>query len=156
MPFGQEEEMIGTAYFLHNNIWYLRVLGLVLIAYPVASIFRTTSSVVRITLATVMGFYLVVVYMFNFRMLADKMFLQPKTTSYLTVDENKNIKPTQLIVGVSINGESKAYPIQLIGYHHQVRDVVGNTPVMVTYCTVCRTGRVFSPFVDGKEETFRL
>ena len=27
---------------------------------------------------------------------------------------------------------------------------------MVTYCTVCRTGRVFSPMIDGKPEKFRL
>jgi hypothetical protein len=27
---------------------------------------------------------------------------------------------------------------------------------MVTYCTVCRTGRVYSPVVNGKLETFRL
>ena len=52
--------------------------------------------------------------------------------------------------------EARAYPIQLIGYHHQVRDTVGNTPLMVTYCTVCRTGRVYSPLVNGKPETFRL
>jgi hypothetical protein len=28
--------------------------------------------------------------------------------------------------------------------------------VLVSYCTVCRTGRVFSPVVDGRAETFRL
>jgi hypothetical protein len=27
---------------------------------------------------------------------------------------------------------------------------------MVSYCTVCRTGRVFNPIVDGHSETFRL
>jgi len=27
---------------------------------------------------------------------------------------------------------------------------------MVTYCTVCRTGRVFEPVVNGKKEKFRL
>ena len=27
---------------------------------------------------------------------------------------------------------------------------------MITYCTVCRTGRVFEPIVDGKYEKFRL
>ena len=27
---------------------------------------------------------------------------------------------------------------------------------MITYCTVCRTGRVYSPFVNGKPENFRL
>ncbi|HTI89919.1 MAG TPA: DUF3179 domain-containing (seleno)protein, partial [Puia sp.] len=57
---------------------------------------------------------------------------------------------------VVLNGEARAYPIQVIGYHHQVRDTVGNTPVMITYCTVCRTGRVFSPFVNGQAEDFRL
>src|SRR6185436_13270810 len=29
-------------------------------------------------------------------------------------------------------------------------------PVMITYCTVCRTGRAFTPVVDGKPENFRL
>ena len=43
-----------------------------------------------------------------------------------------------------------------IGYHHQVRDRVGGTDVLVTYCTVCRSGRVFSPLVDGTLERFRL
>jgi hypothetical protein len=28
--------------------------------------------------------------------------------------------------------------------------------VLVTFCTVCRTGRIFSPMVNGTEETFRL
>jgi hypothetical protein len=37
-----------------------------------------------------------------------------------------------------------------------VQDTIGGEPVMVTYCTVCRTGRVYSPFVDGKFEKFRL
>jgi hypothetical protein len=37
-----------------------------------------------------------------------------------------------------------------------VRDTVGGRPVMVSYCTVCRTGRVYAPLVDGKVETFRL
>ena len=27
---------------------------------------------------------------------------------------------------------------------------------MITYCTVCRTGRVYSPIVNGKLEKFRL
>jgi hypothetical protein len=62
----------------------------------------------------------------------------------------------KLVIGVVSNNEAKAYPIQIIGYHHQVRDTIGNTPIMVTYCTVCRTGRVFSPVVNGKPETFRL
>jgi hypothetical protein len=37
-----------------------------------------------------------------------------------------------------------------------VRDRVGGREILVSYCTVCRTGRVFTPFVKGQLETFRL
>ncbi len=83
------------------------------------------------------------------------MFIQPKNKMLAVVANNK-IDTTKLIIGVTINGQSKAYPIEIIGYHHQVQDTIGGEPVIVTYCTVCRTGRVFSPFVNGKFEKFRL
>lgn len=83
------------------------------------------------------------------------MFLQPRSLKFASASSNK-VKQDKLVIGVEINGEAKAYPIQLIGYHHQVRDTVGGRPVMVTYCTVCRTGRVFSPVVQGRAEQFRL
>ena len=83
------------------------------------------------------------------------MFYQPKQKLFAAA-ANDTTNKNKLVIGVSLNGEAKAYPIQLIGYHHQVRDTIGNTPVMITYCTVCRTGRAFSPFVNGKMESFRL
>jgi hypothetical protein len=70
--------------------------------------------------------------------------------------ERNTVEPSRLIVGVDINGDARAYPVRFIGYHHQVRDVVGGTPILVSFCTVCRTGRVFSPAVDGRLESFRL
>jgi hypothetical protein len=60
------------------------------------------------------------------------------------------------VVGIEIAGEARAYPLQFIGYHHKVRDRIGNQELLVTYCTVCRTGRVFTPLIDGRVETFRL
>ena len=62
----------------------------------------------------------------------------------------------RLVVGVEIDGDARAYPVQFIGYHHQVRDTVHGAPVIVSFCTVCRTGRVFRPVVDGHPESFRL
>ena len=93
--------------------------------------------------------------MANFKMAADAMFKQPHQLLLATADKNK-VDSNRLVIGVIINGESKAYPIQFLGYHHHVQDVVGNKPIMVTYCTVCRTGRVYEPVVNGKNETFRL
>jgi len=69
--------------------------------------------------------------------------------------ENK-VDTNRLVIGVANNGETKAYPIQFLGYHHQVQDTVGGKPMIITYCTVCRTGRVYQPLVNGKLEKFRL
>ncbi len=93
--------------------------------------------------------------MFNFNMAADHMFYQPGKLILADSATNK-IGLEKLVIGVEKNGVAKAYPIQLIGYHHQVRDTLGKDQVMITYCTVCRTGRVFQPFVYGKPEVFRL
>lgn len=157
MPFpgSQRNDTIGFAYWLHNNILWLRVLGLALIIYPVIHIFQHARIWKKVLLSAGLVLYALVFYCFNFRFLADKMFYQPQQKRFANAVSNR-IPEEKLVIGVTINNEARAYPIQLIGYHHQVRDTIGNTPVMVTYCTVCRTGRVFSPVVNGKLETFRL
>jgi hypothetical protein len=96
-----------------------------------------------------------VAYMANFKLAADAMFKQPKQL-VLTEAANNKVDAQRLVLGVSINGESKAYPVQFLGYHHHIQDVVGGKSILVTYCTVCRTGRVFEPIVNGKKENFRL
>ncbi|HEY0610918.1 MAG TPA: DUF3179 domain-containing (seleno)protein [Chitinophaga sp.] len=157
MPFpgSQRNETIGIAYWISSNILWLRILGLLLIAWPVIYIFRHARTWKKILLSAALLLYAFIFYNFNFRFLADKMFYQPQQKRFADAGGN-SIAPEKLVIGVAINNEAKAYPIQLIGYHHQVRDTIGNTPVMVTYCTVCRTGRVFSPFVNGRMENFRL
>src|SRR5665213_1716150 len=157
MPFpgSQHQNTIGLAYWISNNIGLIRILGLVLIIFPLINIFKSGKTWLKIILSLTLLFYAVVFFLFNYRFEADKMFYQPKQKLFVpaTIDTtNKN----KLVIGVVINGEAKAYPIQIIGYHHQVMDTIGYTPVMVTYCTVCRTGRAFSPFVNGKMESFRL
>ena len=156
MPFpgSQHSNTIDTAYFIHNNIWWIRIVGIILIAGPLVYYLTKGKRWQKIILVLVLVLYGVIVYAFNFKFLADKMFYQPKEKTFTTsfTDSAKN----KLVIGVSLHGEAKAYPIEIIGYHHQVKDTVGNEPVMVTYCTVCRTGRVYSPFVNGKYELFRL
>jgi hypothetical protein len=157
MPFprSQKADTIQIAYFLNNYIWWFRILGLILIVTPMLYIFRNSRWGKKIFLAFFVLLYATVFYFFNFKFLADKMFYQPKNKILATVADNK-IDSTKLVIGVTIKGQAKAYPIEIIGYHHQVMDTIDGEPVMVTYCTVCRTGRVFSPFVNGKLEKFRL
>jgi hypothetical protein len=157
MPFpgSQHSDSINWAFAIEKNKWVLRILGFALATGPAYRIFSAKKRWPKIALTIVAIFYGIIFFFFNFRFEADKMFYQPTVKNISGISLN-TIDSNKLVIGIEINGEARAYPIQLIGYHHQVRDTVGNTPVMVTYCTVCRTGRVYSPIVNGKPETFRL
>lgn len=151
MPGSQQMNSIDLAYFLHKWRWIFRGLFAAMI---VLGLFRTQWKR-KWPLAIPILILAAVIYMTNFVMAADHMFYQPKKKLLVNASENK-VDSNRLVIGVVNNGEAKAYPIQFLGYHHQVQDTVGGKPVIVTYCTVCRTGRVFEPLVNGKHEKFRL
>lgn len=157
MPFpgSQQSNTIDWAFFIEKYKWPLRIIGLALIAKPASLLFTGKKIFPKILLSLFVIIYLIIFFFFNFRFEADKMFYQPSIKNFSSLTGN-TIDSNKLVIGIDINGESRAYPIQIIGYHHQVKDTVGNTPVMITYCTVCRTGRVYSPIVNGKLEKFRL
>jgi len=155
MPGSQTFNSIDLAYFLGSNKNIIRIILYLIILIPFINIIKGNSTWQKIGLGFLTILYIAIFYVFTFMMEADKMFLQPTHTYFYKIAENK-IPLDKLVIGVTENGIDKAYPIQLIGYHHQVRDSIGQTPIMVTYCTVCRTGRVYSPMVNGKLENFRL
>ena len=39
----------------------------------------------------------------------------------------------EYVLGVTINGESRAYPTRFVWWHHVVNDTVGGVPLVVTY-----------------------
>ena len=151
MPGSQDMNSINLAYFLYTWRWIFRVLfGLMIIA----GLFRSKwkRKWLLIFPLAIVG---AVVYMTNFVMAADHMFYQPSSVLLTNLANNK-VDSNRLVIGVVNNGEAKAYPIRFLGYHHQVRDTIGGKPMIITYCTVCRTGRVFEPLVNGNPEEFRL
>jgi hypothetical protein len=151
MPGSQQMNSIDLAYFLYKWRWIFRGLFAAMIFL---GLFRSHWKR-KWPLFFPLAIVAVVVYMTNFVMAADAMFKQPKQLLLVSAAFNK-VDSNRLVLGVSINGEAKAYPIRFLGYHHHIQDTVGGKPIMVTYCTVCRTGRVFEPIVNGKKEKFRL
>ena len=153
-PGSQIIETVSYAYWLNNHIFWIRLLALAIGVMVFIHIVRKGRLWEKLLFALILIGYAVVFFYFNFRLQADEIFLQPTNKSFITGEQS--LDKSKLVIGVVINGEAKAYPIQLIGYHHQVTDTIGNIPVMITYCTVCRTGRAFSPIVNGKLSSFRL
>lgn len=151
MPGSQRMNSLELAYFLYTWRWLFRVAFGLLIIAGAFSVYRRSKWLVLAALALVAG----VSYAFNFRMAADHMFYQPGSVYMKPAGQNV-VKPDREVLGIDVNGQAKAYPIQYIGYHHQVLDTISGQPVMITYCTVCRTGRVYRPVVNGEPGTFRL
>ncbi|MDP9201269.1 MAG: DUF3179 domain-containing protein [Gemmatimonadota bacterium] len=154
MPGSQRMSSIDLAYLLSSWGWLFRAVFGTMILVGAPSVWRAPGRQ-RLAVPASLVLAAVVVYATNFKMAADRMFLAPKSVVMLAADRNK-VDTARLVVGIEIDGEARAFPVQFIGYHHQVRDTVAGKQVMVSYCTVCRTGRVFSPIVDGHSETFRL
>lgn len=153
LPGSQEMPHLEVAYFLNRWQWSFRVGAALLIllgifptftAYgkkwvPILSIFITA----------------VLVSLIHYKLDAAELFHEPDMVQLAPVSGN-HVDPKHLVIGVVMGKEARAYPIPFLAYHHQVRDTVAGTPILVTYCSVCRTGRVFSSLVDGQPETFRL
>ncbi len=153
MPGSQRMNSIDFAYFLYSYRWYFRIFFGLLIAAGVTHTFQASNPKWLPAMALLLP--IVAIYVFNFQLAADAMFKKPERLILRSAAENL-LKDSTMVVGVEHNGEVKAYPLQFIAYHHQVRDTVGGKPLMITYCNVCRTGRVFEPLVKGKTENFRL
>jgi len=73
-------------------------------------------------------------------------FLNSSQANYLT--------ETDEVVGIYYNGVAKAYPLQILVWHEIVNDMIGSTPVAVTYCPLCFSTLAFIRQIDGVTVTF--
>ena len=64
------------------------------------------------------------------------------------------LRPTDFVIGVAIDGDAHAYPVKLLALHEVVNDVVGGRPILVTWCPLCSSARVFDRHVGGKTLAF--
>ncbi|MGD9030954.1 MAG: DUF3179 domain-containing (seleno)protein [Anaerolineae bacterium] len=60
------------------------------------------------------------------------------------------LQPQEPVILVEIGGIAKAYPIQILMWHEIVNDVIGDTPVTVTFCPLCNTGIAFERMFEGR------
>ena len=60
----------------------------------------------------------------------------------------------ELVFGVEIAGDARAYPLRILDWHEMFNDVVGGVPVSLAYCTLCGSGILFDTRVPGRKEPF--
>ncbi len=157
MPFpgSQDLNAITVAYYLEKTVNSLRFIGAALLVWYGIKYYAKNSTGGKIIKALVLALCLGSFYFTDVMFKAETMFQEPQVIKFANVMTNK-VPMNMVIIGVVNNGVAKAYPLVYLGYHHKIQDNVGNEPVLVTYCTMCRTGRVYSPVINGARQTFRL
>lgn len=69
---------------------------------------------------------------------------------FVSVAEEKDLDPREPVIGLSVNGEARAYPLRILTWHEIVNDEIAGIPVAVTYCPLCNAAIVFDRRVDGQ------
>src|SRR6056297_2021662 len=58
------------------------------------------------------------------------------------------------VIALEIDGEARAYPIQILIWHEIVNDELSGVPVLVTFCPLCYSAIVFDRHIDGEVHEF--
>jgi hypothetical protein len=64
------------------------------------------------------------------------------------------LSDTEPVLLLDIDGDERAYPVQILIWHEIVNDTVGGVPVAITYCPLCNSAITFERTVRGVETTF--
>ncbi len=77
----------------------------------------------------------------------DPQFVSPaEATAWLADNEP--------VISLEINGDARAYPIQILIWHEIVNDEVGGLPVAITFCPLCNAAVVFDRRVGDQTLEF--
>lgn len=155
IPTSQQTDQLELGHLLYKVLWYSRITGLLFSVPMVIQTLHRGKLLMKIFILLVLLFAGFTLYLLGYRFMPENIFKEPKELVFALPDKNE-IPMNNYVLGVELNGESKAYPLKFVGYHHKIQDVVGGVPVLVTYCTMCRTGMVYDPVIHGKKESFRL
>jgi len=82
----------------------------------------------------------------------DEVDLPGESSPRLVSASDANISVSDVVIGISVNGQHRAYTIRALSRvdQHAVNDLFGNVPVTVTYCDLRDCVRVFTSDDDSE------
>jgi hypothetical protein len=64
------------------------------------------------------------------------------------------LDPKEAVIGVTINGKAKAYPVRILNYHEVVNDDFGGEAVAITYSPLCGSGMAY--LTENRDQSWEL
>jgi len=69
----------------------------------------------------------------------------------INANEADYLNDDHVVFGISVNGDTRAYPKRILAWHEMFTDVVGDVPVAGVYCTLCGTVILYETKHKGKQ-----
>ncbi len=76
---------------------------------------------------------------------------QPKM---ITAKDADYLDDNNVVFGIAVNGDVRAYPKRILAWHEMFVDTVGGVPVTGAYCTLCGTMILYKSEINGVQHQF--
>jgi hypothetical protein len=73
---------------------------------------------------------------------------------HISASEADYLEDDELVFGVAIDGDARAYPLRVLDWHEMFNDVVGGVPVALAYCTLCGSGILYETRLPPRPKPF--
>ena len=67
----------------------------------------------------------------------------------IAAEEADYLDNSNIVFGIEVNGDARAYPKRILAWHEMFVDTVGGTPLAGVYCTLCGTVILYETTHDG-------
>lgn len=64
------------------------------------------------------------------------------------------LNPDDKVLGLNMDGISKAYPLKILNWHEIVNDHINNQYIVISYCPLCGSGMAFMATIGEQHLTF--
>ena len=73
-----------------------------------------------------------------------------KNPAMLPATEATYLKDSNVVFGVTVNGDSRAYPKRILAWHEMVKDRIGGEELNGVYCTLCGSMILYRTEIAGQ------
>ena len=134
--------------FVLRYRWFL--LGGSVLLWTLGLLFHLQAAPVSSWLLLLTGFLIILFSIAGFFMPGYILFRSLNQPDWISTDEaNHHLQEEETVIGLEINGDARAYPVDMILRPHMVNDEIGGEAVTMSYCMLCNSAMAFkSAFRD--------
>ena len=134
MPFkAQAPWMLALSYFLKGWSPWVTAIGLALGAGLVFRLWHLAAGSWQLALALLALVPLIAATWFARQNHFEWMFAPLTDPAYVRGAAADFVKPADMVLGVVVNDDAAAWPVNQLSYHHVVNTEVGGVPIAATY-----------------------